>query len=549
VSDIIEASESESTEAVGPCAITFEILAKDDSKEAGAVLNAALDVATAEIRKRAAAAVILRRSQLSIVDVIRRVETLADDVCDVFSRSPDRFTPALNESLTSPREELRLSAIEFIRRTGNLPRFPSLLEKLQRTDGEFRDRAIDAVRDLARQLARRLMTDDQSILPGLEFDVAKAHQEMLPGLLDKTLDVLEDERHREVIIESILLLGDIDGDVVRNLLELRDEQTREMAGAILRTDKHPAIHELLCQSLQKRFPPPITIEAIASRGDAEFVAHMLHWLPGKRNRLLQNNLEKLEELPWLVLPSNVIRNLPKSTHRSLVNFLDMVRIDPEVKKNIKGWIVRHSDAAGRHAAGEVLLSMPTQEVQKILYEALNETDPDIEAWATRQLRTQKLPDTFQQLIKRLEGDVNGQVKNAARDELSSFNLEKVLDLFEQLPESTRRRCGELLMKIDSETHLSLRRELAHPYRWRRIRAARAAAELGFLGEVMPAVCSLLEDADAMVRRTAIESLATLPTPVSIAAIRARSNDESRMVRQASREALAAISRQVTEVSR
>ena len=69
--------------------VTFDVLARNKSDEAGAVLMHAMECDDKYSRRLAAETIIKRQSQQSILEIIRRVATLDDKACNEFSRLRD----------------------------------------------------------------------------------------------------------------------------------------------------------------------------------------------------------------------------------------------------------------------------------------------------------------------------------------------------------------------------------------------------------------------------------------------------------------------------
>lgn len=98
------------------------------------MLMQALECDDDKARKLAATAVVKRPGQQSILEIIRRVDSLDDESCKEFSKSPERFRDALEQAISKSDGETRNAAITFIRRTGNFYSFATLLDELESAD-------------------------------------------------------------------------------------------------------------------------------------------------------------------------------------------------------------------------------------------------------------------------------------------------------------------------------------------------------------------------------------------------------------------------------
>lgn len=494
-------------------------------------------------RRLAAAAVVKRRGQQNLLEIIRRVDSLDDEACQEFSQAPERFRVALEQALLESDDETRLAAITFVRRTGSFGQFPTLLGQLQSADEAYGDAIARAAVELVGQLARRLRSNDKSIFPGLDGATLRTHRIAILADLDARTFQFDEQSRPELILHLVLILGEPDDDAVRNLFTKRGGPCRDAATKLLTENMHPALLDLLGDSLAHHAPPAAVIAVVRKRADFEFVLHLLKYLPKQPSGYLALNIARLKDLPWLQDSMVLIEKLPVSVHDRLVGVINHAPIEEATRTRLKAWIIRQSGAAGREAASDVLKTLPVEEASRIIHDALADADPEVEAWATHRMRAQKLPDTFEELLKRLDRNQD-IVRDAARDELFSFDLNYLLKIFVDLSPVMSRQCGQALMKINPNAPAELTGEIEHPFRRRRIRAIEAAEALGFLDEVFPSLFKKLDDPEASVRCAAIEALVRNPTPETIKAIRRMTADPHRLVRDAAESVISKLSDQL-----
>jgi HEAT repeat protein len=148
------------------------------------------------------------------------------------------------------------------------------------------------------------------------------------------------------------------------------------------------------------------------------------------------------------------------------------------------------------------------------------------------------------LIERLDSPLPA-VRDAAREELASFDLSLVLNLFEHLDRNLCLCVGALIQKTDPACIQKLLEELNQPVRSRRIRAARAAEALGLASHVERGLLAMLSDEDSIVRRIAAELLVCVPSPEVIVGLTALLQDPSPRVRDVAERSLEEIGRSRT----
>lgn len=528
-----------------PRTATFDILARHESAEAEDVLLKAFESEDEESRQLAAATIVKRPGQHRLLEIIRRVDSLDETACAEFSLSPERFNVALNQCFDDTEDDSRSSAVEFIRRTTNFSQLHTLFDQLQDTEDEYRKSVTTAIHDLTDQLSLRIRTDDESVLPTFDLESLQTHQRLIiEDLAARTRHDLSEEHILFPVLRSLLILGRADEEAVLAVLSRRGSVYPDASVRVLSEETNPAIFDLLCESLVRHAPPATVIKTFNTRKDFDFLLHFLNWLPESPDGYLKRNLARLDNVTWLDHSNPIVQQLPSSVHNRLVALANLVRIDDECRLELKTWIVRQSDAAGRNAASDVLDSLPTETVQAILHEALEDEDPGVEAWATRRLRTQKLPDTFEALVTRLDKQLP-LVRDAARGELDSFDLHKFLELFPGLSPAHCVQCGQALLKINPETPDELLKEMTHPFCRRRIRAIRAADAMGLTREVYSGIIDALSDSEPGVRCIAIETLGKTTSHESIEAIQEMTDDESRAVRDTANRVLARLAEKLT----
>ncbi|MFT5326816.1 MAG: HEAT repeat protein [Planctomycetaceae bacterium] len=526
-----------------PRSIAFEILARHKSDEAADVLMQALQCDDDQARRLAAATVVKRRGEHSILEIIRRVDSLDVEACREFSQSPGRFRVALDQAISKSDDETRNAAFTFIRRTGNFEQFATLLDLLESADEASCKTVEVAVVEMATQLALRLRSSDESIFPGLDGATLRQHRSTTLDELDSRTKQFDELSQPEAVLRLILTLGGPDDPAVRNVFTKRGDNCRDAAAKLLTEDTQPALLNLLCDFLAYHAPPAATLDVVRKRNDFEFVLHLLKQLPKQPSEYLALNLAKLNGLSWLQDSREIVERLPASVHDRLVAVINHAPLEDEARTRLKAWIIRQSGAAGREAASDVLKLLPQKKANEILYDALGDADAEVEAWATHHLRALKLPDTFEELVKRLDGNVD-LVRDAARDELFSFDLNYLLKIFGDLSPGQSRQCGQALLKINPNAPEELIREIEHPFRRRRIRAIEAAEALGILDEVFPSVLEKLDDPEASVRCAVIETLGKSPTPETIKAIQKMTADSHRLVRGSAESVISKLSDQL-----
>lgn len=522
--------------SASPLDKTFAVLANSSASETEAVLLRALASSIDTIAQRAARCICAKPTEQRVAQAMKQSESLSQVALDEFARAEERLSTALKQPLQSAQADLRTQTLEFVRRAGLVSQLSVLLQQVDQASNPFQAQTSEVARDLVTRLAYRLAGKEElGGLKQLSDESVRQIQMQLLNELDRRCEKFDDLHDQELFVECILLLGQSHCTAVKNLLDKRGSAGRHMVKTVLQKASHPHLIDLVCESLTHKEPHQKLQQVFVSRDDAVFVNRLLEWLPTTITGDLEKNLRNIDELPWLSLTHATWLEIPLDLHAKLVSVINAVNLPVAQARELKKWILTNSGPEGRAAAGDLFKSLDDEESQQVLYEALADENPEVEAWATHQLRSQKVPDAFDQLIKRLEA-TNDIVREAARDELADFNLKKMWDYLAKMPDGTAIKCGQLLKKINPNTTVELREELQDPRRWKRLRGARAAAALGMVDEVLATIGQLFEKGDSTERRTAIEALQYSQSSDAKRWIERALKDSTRSVREAAQRA-------------
>ena len=360
--------------------------------------------------------------------------------------------------------------------------------------------------------------------------------------LDEACQFFHELAYAEDVVESILVLGGPGHFSAQKVLSQGSAECRALARELLQTSRHPGVMRFLLDSLSKPYPPSRVIDAIQTRADPEFILATLRWVPKRWTATQERNLRQIEHIAWLTGNEVFLDLIPEELQTALMTFISATGLDRDIKTAVREWIVRNGCPEARNQAIAVLDELDDETVQGIVLDGLDSDDPDVEAWATSQLRSQHVPDALNKLIAKLDSP-EASVQAVARQELQGFDLDCVLSRFEEMSPEARKNAGTLLKKINPDFLVELTRELHHPIRRHRLRAIRGSLALGWHLQVFHSLLFLINDEDTLIRRAAIEVLGHIPTPESIAALVALKADPSQRVRETVEQALSRLAGQ------
>lgn len=512
---------------------TFELLSQSRNSHAVNALILALDVDTQPIRELAVAALLEQQSTRGLVEVIRRYATHTRDIRKLLEPHSDALESAIKQCLLHGNRELQYCGLEFVRSTNDFRQIPALISLFENK------RLVNHQPDLTTQTLRALVsklyeyfldTSVDSVYPrSFLRNAQNIRRDILNALLLAAENFQEFDRPEE-IVESLLILGNVSDSAIRKVLWHSNTETKRLVEMVLKDSKHTGVLQLICEFTEVNYPNPKALEAISEREDPEFIAHLLRWLPERPSELQHTNFKQVNTIVWLRADKQEFWKIPSNLQPAVIRLISLLDLDVASKKQAQKWMLQNGTPEAKEAAIGILRNLDSTEVTEMVLESLDSEDPVQQAWATCQLRTQQVPDAINLLITKLDSPLE-EVRKAARQELFSFDVDYVLEHFEEFSPHICSPVGKLLQKLNPKCTREFSRALAHPLRKRRIQAARCVQALELHDQVIPALAALAEDSDDLVRRTSAEILSTLGSPAAKQALIPLITDDNSRIRE------------------
>lgn len=519
-----------------PLAKTLEFLAADSRSEAEEILLSAIDLPHERTRKLAMTGVMKRGSQAGKAAVVQRYSSLEPALREVVEQFAPGLQHAIDDTIFRGNPSEQAAAVRLVVVAERFDHVPALLRLLPNGSRETVDWLLPDFRELMLKLFDRCRPLSESPQRGKLLTNATQIRTKTLAALGTLWPGIEDREVLETLWETILSLGGWESREVNDLLMESEDGIREAAWDILSASTNPGVMQLLCEAVSPAKPPARAIELIVIRSDPEFITHFLRHLPKSPTEQQRRNLKLIKSICWLDSPENQLDLVPTGLHTSLVALVEASGFSDDAKFAIHEWIIRHGSIDGRLAATEALTQRRDGTVKSVVFESLDSDDIEVQAWATSQLREQDVPNALPILLERLDSPVE-EIREAARNELSSFDLQQVLETYDDIPRELRGKVGQLIQKIDPSTVARMNAELRNPIQRRRLRAIRAAFSLNLYLDVVPALLNLLDDKDVNIRRAAAGVLGHVPETSVVRGLHALLSDENAQVRETAAEAL------------
>ena len=528
-----------------PLKKTFDFLSTTENSAAIDLLLYGLDIPQEAVRVECLNALLRRRSSRAMIDIVRRFDRFSPDMLAILERASHQLGAATRQALLNGDPPLRANALQLIRQTRDAQQIPTLLSLLESTEMRWKVESLRVLRDLINTLYAALHdAPDDLAAAGIETRsvVGLPAFRDLPKLRLQTLEALEKSCEKfvthqcEEVVEWLIALGGHQDLATRRVFNNHHSTAASLIPKILETSLHPGVMQAIIGVAQENYPHQAAFRAISHRRDPEFAAHFLRHWPRRLTVFQQKNYRQIQSVAWLEPEAHVIDLLPPGLHPALIQFLLASGLPQSIRFNVLEWMVRYGSPEGRLAATSVLCDLEDNQIQDVILDGLVSEEPDVQAWATSQLRVREIPHCFELLIERLDSP-HAEVQQAARQELGDFNVQRVLEMVPLLEPARRIAVGQLLLKIDPDAIQKLIQEMSHAVRRKRIQAARAALGMNLQADVIDGLDDMLHDTDALVRRTAAEVLGYVPSRRAIELLNSCQDDRSPRVREAVLRAL------------
>ncbi len=512
---------------------TFDLLAQSRNSHAVNALILALDVDDPDIRERAVSALLEQQSARGLVEVIRRNATHTPAIRKRLESHSSALEAAIKQCLLHGNHELQYSALEFVKLSSDFRQIPTLVSLFDnsRSVNHQPELIIQTLRYLVGRLYEYFLDKSVDSVYSRSFlkNAEQIRRDVLSALASAAEHYQEFDRPEE-IVESLLILGDVSDPAIRKIMWHSDGVTREYVEQVLKESKHIGVMQLICDFTEVNYPNSKALEAIAEREDPEFISHLLRWLPDKPSDLVLTNFKQIGKVVWLRANRQNLKKIPQALQTAVIRLISLIDLDLASKKQAQKWMLQYGTTEAKEAAIGILRNLDSMEVTEMVLESLDSEDPIQQAWATCQLRSNQVPDAINLLVNKIDSPLE-EVREAARQELFSFDVDYVLEHYEEFNAQVWPAVGKLLMKLNPKTVLEFSRAMAHPLRKRRTQAARCVHALNLHDQLIPALASLIEDPDDTVRRTSAEILATLELPAARQALVPLVTDDNARIRE------------------
>jgi len=515
---------------------TFQLLAETENKAAEDLLVAALDCTSLSTRQHAIRSTLERRSASGHREIFRRLPKLDDACREVVKERPERLDRAVNEALRHASPEQVSMACDAIVSFRLYDALPALVSTLFNAEGETVEVLAKAALKLTEAYYEELSSTEHGHVP-------KNQQDALRGRVTKSLEEAARKffKHERVeMLEAFLMVAKSKNVTLYQVLQRKTESSHEPIVDILTKSTRGGIIRLLLKLLDDPRLPKKAVDVISSRGDQNFVEHLLHSVSSKPEKMIGRSLVWFESFVWAKADNPLFDELDDDAQQGAVQLIVLSSMNRREALEILGFLLLEGKPGGRRAAAKALKRFKGPEADGLTVRAINDGDPGVRASLVPQLRARNVPGALMMLIRMVD-DPDEQVHEALRKAMPEFSFRQLMINFDNVPDSLQPAAAQLVRKIDTDVRGKLIHEMEGPSPVRRRRAVLAARAMGMASQVESMLIGLLSDQDHVVRVAAAKTLATCQSASTWDALRDAMLDRSVAVQEAAEESLESIS--------
>jgi len=520
-------------------ATTFDILANTANDSAAPVLVTALDASPREVRDLAITALLARRNAAAELHILRRWPELSQRWKQQIADRPGWLSGAIRAAIVNRDPNLYECGCEAAVYTRDYDSIPVLVAAASDPTNPCAARVAAATLELTELLAEELSAPrDYRIRrdPHLQRDHVVVS-------LEKVLTTTGLQWRRE-LLEAFLLLASRDNAVLKRILQSPTDRIATAVIEQLTFNTRPGIERLLLSYLDDPHAPLSAVQTIGRRGDISFIRQVARKVGAEPTPVVRANLHRIDSLPWVAQNVSILDALREGEQGGIVHLAVESSAARASALQAVDYIARHGKLEGRRIAAKALADLHGPAANELVLHLQKDEDAEVRAAAARQLRARNIPGAIQQLLTLLESPHTAE-REAAREGLAEFTLERFSANFDQMTPQARAAAGSLVRRVDSQMVEKLTEELTAAARSRRKRALELAVALDAVATLQDSIVAAVKDEDQYVRIEAIRVLAKADSQMARQALRDAMLDPLPLVQQAAEQALAEMTKRDT----
>jgi len=215
-------------------------------------------------------------------------------------------------------------------------------------------------------------------------------------------------------------------------------------------ESEPYLFRLVTRCLDRLNPPQIVPQIIAERADIPFLDMLFKSIKLPLTLELKANLAKLPPLTWMGQILSFLDQFEADAQCGLVALLRSANLTEEELQPLFLKIFEHGKGVARAAALSALAPFTSAEIDRLVWDAAEDSDPAVQIEALIQLSSRDIPGAATRIVQ-FVGSPHEEVRHTVQRLLPTFRFKRFIQTFDQLDDDSRRRMFNVVRMLDKRT--------------------------------------------------------------------------------------------------
>lgn len=483
------------------------------------------------VRNGAIAALLRRRDETSQRAFLRIFPQLTEPEVASLGDSSPRLRTTLRKLLAEHDNESSRLACHYVITCRAFDEFPALVTAAS----DPKHPGGEAMASIALELARALHDEIVAYRESPRGRDPSFARRWALAALSSAVDHFSSHRRVE-LVEAFLLITTPSNHTLTSLLTDAEHPGHKPLMTLLESSPSEGAIEVLAKLFDNPGTPLALLETAAARNDAHFRSVFLKALGYPASPRALENVGRLKRLPMLEKVTDDWFRLSPEAQAVAVELVSASRLSRRTKLGIYDQILERGTPYARMAACDALGNIELPEATARLTNLLNDSDPQMVAYAARSLRHHGFNGAVERLAALLD-HADDTVRRIAKKSLGDFTFLRYAGKFDSLDERSRRELGRIVRTTDDSAVEQVRREVSAAVLPRKLRGLQMATAMGVVDDMLESIIKQANHQDAAVRAEAVQTLAGSNTSQAGTAIRRAATDANALVRNRAAAAL------------
>ena len=477
--------------------LTFQVLAQSKNQAAVGLLETAFQSTSEVVRKLAGNILVTRRSGKGLETIIRNFDPTDPDAVALVNSNREKIMPGLHGAVVDKDIDLARQAFRLAYTQNFYEILPTLATYCLGPGAQETSR-ISLHGDFLRFLNRYTMALDKNNPEEHHLLYNQVLPEFIKILVQKVKEYRFSRQELTLAVYLRLYPYFTDAGIGRELyLQLRLPNSPVYVSAYRRLlkDSEPYLFHLITRCLDHLKPPQIVPQIISERADIPFLEALFKSIKQPLSLELKTNLAALPPLAWIAQIDSFLNQFDADAQCGFVLLAQNIGLPEEELRTHLLKVLEHGEGAGRLAALSALSSFTGADIDRLVWDAAADPDPEMQVEALNQLCSREIPGASARIMQFI-GSPHEEVRDTIQKLLPNFRFNRFMQTFEQLDDDRRRRMFNIVRSLDKRTPDELTKML---YADEPLLKAKALLCIDYCRDIVPlvegALCDILANGE------------------------------------------------------